>query len=98
MLSEREVMGIAYEKLFPLTGFMPKNVDHVFAAFGIRAGLEIGQGEASGRLAMEAVRSHMRILKGVVGSIVITVSPSEPILAIATAQALNESEKTYQEA
>jgi hypothetical protein len=98
MLSEREVIAIAYEKLFHLTGFMPKNVDHVFAAFAIRAGLEIGQGEASGRLAMEAVRSHMRILKGVVGSIVITVSPSEPILAIAAAEALNESEKTYQEA
>jgi hypothetical protein len=40
----------------------------------------------------------MRILKGVVGSLVITASPSEPILAIAAAVALNESEQAYEKA
>jgi hypothetical protein len=98
MLTEREVTTAAYEKLFPGVGFMPSNVDHVFAAFAIRAILEIGEGEASERLAIEAVRSHMRILKGVVGSLVITTSPSEPILAIAAAEALNETEETYEAA
>jgi hypothetical protein len=42
MLTEREVTTAAFEKLFPKAGFMPSNVDHVFAAFAIRAGLEIG--------------------------------------------------------
>jgi hypothetical protein len=50
------------------------------------------------RLATEAVRSHMRILTGVTGSLVVTTSPSEPILAIASAAALNASYETYRAA
>jgi hypothetical protein len=91
-------MKTAYKKLFPLHGFMPSYVDYVFAAFSVRVGLEIDQGESSERLAMNAVRNHMRILKGINGSRVITSAPSEPILAIAAAQALNESEDGYERA
>jgi hypothetical protein len=69
--------------------------NHVFA---VRIGLEIGEGEAPSRLAVEAVSSHMRILTGVVGPLVVTTSPSEPMLAIAAARALNSSSKTYQKA
>jgi hypothetical protein len=70
----------------------------VFAAFAVRVGLEIGVGEASERLAMEAVRSHMRILEAVIDSMVITTSPPEPMLAIAAAMAMNYSDKTYKTA
>ena len=70
----------------------------MFAAFAVRVGLEIGVGEASERLAMEAVRSHMRILEAVVDSMVITTSPPEPMLAIAAAMAMNHSEETYKTA
>lgn len=88
----------ASEKLFFNQAFDPKNADHVLAAFSVRIGLEIGEGEASARLTMEAVRSHMRILTGVVGRLLVTTSPSEPMLAIAAADALNASNGTYRQA
>jgi CBS domain-containing protein len=47
---------------------------------------------------MEAVRSHMRVLEAVVGSMVITASPPEPMLAIAATMALNISEEIYKTA
>lgn len=83
---------VASKKLFSDEGFRPDHEDHVFAAFAVRVGLEIGVGEASERLAMEAVRSHMRILEDVIDSMVITTSPPEPMLAIAAAMAMNHSE------
>ena len=92
------MLTTAYEKLFSRGGFIPTNADHVFAAFAVRAGLEIGRGEGSERLAIQAMGSHMRILKSLVGSLAITVSPSEPMLALAAARALNGSEETYQRA
>ena len=90
--------SVASKKLFSDEGFRPDQEDHVFAAFAVRVGLEIGVGEASERLAMEAVRSHMRILEAVVDSMVITTSPPEPMLAIAAAMAMNHSEETYEKA
>jgi hypothetical protein len=92
------VTHAAYEKLFSIGSFLPSNVNHVLAAFANRAGLEIGEGEAATRLAIDAVDSHMRILTGIVGRLVITTSPSEPILAIAAAEALNESDAIYKAA
>ena len=68
------------------------------AAFTVRIGLEIGDGDASQRLASDAVRSHMRILRGAIGSLVITTYPSEPILAIAAARSLNSSPADYKKA
>jgi hypothetical protein len=76
--------------------FNPCNENHVFAALAVRLGLQIGEGEASAHLAVEAVRSHMRILIGVVWTLIVTASPSEPMLAIAAAQALNASSTIYQ--
>jgi hypothetical protein len=92
------VVQAASEKLFCGLPFNPHVENHVFAALAVRVGLEIGEGEASMRLAAEAVRSHMRLLTGVVGQLVMTTSPSEPMLAIAAAEALNDSSKTYQQA
>lgn len=60
--------------------------------------MEIGEGNESERLARDALQSHMRILRGTQGQAVITVSPSEPMLAIAAADALNDSVKIYQDA
>jgi hypothetical protein len=98
LLSDHEVVTAAFEKLFSRRGFDATNESHVFAAFATRIGLEIGEGEASVHLAMNAVRSHMRILIGVSGQLVITASPSEPMLAIAAASMLNRDDKTYKEA
>lgn len=89
----------AREKLyFNLTGLNPKDQDHVFATFAVRVGLEIGHGEASERIASTAIRCHMRILLGIVDSMVVSLAPSEPILAIAAAQALTRSMEDYQKA
>ena len=98
LLDDNEVLQAAVEKLFFKSSFDPTNVNQVFAAFATRIGLEIGEGEASSRLAIDAVRSHMRILIGVSGRLIITASPSEPILAIAAASMLNRTDQTYKEA
>jgi hypothetical protein len=92
------VLNAATKKLFFGTQFNPKDEDHVFAALAFRVGLEIGESEASMRLATEAVRSHMRILTGIAGPLIVTAAPSEPILAIAAATALNASTQTYKDA
>jgi hypothetical protein len=97
-LTTLEVLTAATENLFLNRPFDPKDEDHVFATLTVRIGLEIGEGEASARLAREAVRSHMRILTSVIGSHIITTSAPEPMLAIAAAQAINASPKTYQHA
>jgi hypothetical protein len=91
------VLKAARGKLLFNTGFDPKNVDQVFAVLAVRIGLEIsnGDGEASSRLAKEAVRSHMRILVGVSGRIIITAAPSEPMLAVAAASILNDTPRGY---
>ena len=65
MLTNKEVLGVEIKKPFSDNGFRP---DHVFAAIAVRVSLEIGVGEASELLAMEAVRSHMRILEAVVSN------------------------------
>lgn len=70
----------------------------MLAAFAVRIGLGIGEGETSACLTMEAVRSHMRIFTGVVDQLLVTTSPSELMLAIAAANALNTSGETYREA
>src|SRR5262249_10171132 len=88
----------ATEKLFFNRVFNPRDVNQVFAAFATRIGLEVGEGEASARLAIDAVRSYMRILIGVSGRLIITASPSEPILAIAAASVLNRANDIYKEA
>ncbi len=78
-------------KLFASEEFDPSSESHVFAAYANRVLLEIVDSEASSRLATDAVSSHMRILMGVIDhKFVVTKAPSEPILAIAAATALNE--------
>jgi hypothetical protein len=68
----------------------------VFAVFTHRVGLELGEGDASTRIALDAVKSHMRILLGVVDrSYAVTMAPSEPILSIAAAGVLNASKADY---
>ena len=103
LLENIDVLQAATQKLFyqpspALSVFNPANENHVLAAFSIRIGLEIGEGEESQRLAREAVRSHMRILRRAIGSLVITACPSEPTLAIAAATALNRSPQVYRTA
>ncbi|ETW75888.1 hypothetical protein HETIRDRAFT_390312 [Heterobasidion irregulare TC 32-1] len=79
-------------KLFGASGFNPGNRNHVFAAFSHRVLLEIGEGEGSSRLAVAAVRNHMRVLMGVADNLVVTEAPSEPILSVAAVTALLEGD------
>ena len=102
-LENGHALDAATQKLFyepspALKSFNPSNIHHVLAAFSVRLSLEIGEGEASERLARNAVHSHMRILRGAIGPLVITASPSEPILAIAAATSLNQSSEAYKTA
>ena len=103
-LDNVDVLRAATHKLFcqsvspRLKPFIPTDIDHVLAAFTVRVGLEIREGDASDSLAKDAVCSHMKILRGTVDSLVITTSPSEPILAIAAATSLNVSSEIYKAA
>ncbi|EIW78405.1 hypothetical protein CONPUDRAFT_138698 [Coniophora puteana RWD-64-598 SS2] len=89
----KTVVELAYQKLFCSTQFTSNNVNDVFAAFSQRVGLDLTHSAESNRIAIEAVRSHMRMLFAVVDRTYIeTRVPSEPILALAAAQALRPSE------
>jgi len=90
------VLEAAYKKLFSGAEFNQTNEHHVFAVFAIRIGLEIGEGEASTRLAMEAVHNHMRILTSIAGRQINTAAPSEPILAVVAGRVLSYSSRLYQ--
>ncbi|EIW79657.1 hypothetical protein CONPUDRAFT_155053 [Coniophora puteana RWD-64-598 SS2] len=86
----------AFMKLFRDVQFAPANEDHVFAAFSQRVGLELASSEAATRIALEAVRSHMRFLLSVVDRTFIeTTVPSEPCLALAAAQVLRPTSEDF---
>jgi hypothetical protein len=71
-------------------------VNHVFAVFAHRVGLELGEGDASTSIALEGVRSHLRILLDFVDrSSPVTMAPSEPMLSIAAAEILNRKKADY---
>jgi len=67
LYSNFEVLKAAVEKLFFNCPFNPKNVNQVFTMFATQIGLEIGKGEASAYLAIDAICSYMCILIGVLG-------------------------------
>jgi hypothetical protein len=69
---------------------------HVFAAFAYRVALEIGESAAASRLAVHAVSRHMRLLRSIVWDKVETLAPSEPVLAIAAADALSSDPAKYE--
>ncbi|THH11518.1 hypothetical protein EW146_g8010 [Bondarzewia mesenterica] len=89
---------VAEKKLFQGAVFNPMDPYHVIAVFSQRVLLELGTGESSSHLATESVRSHMHILLGVVNRLTITEAPSEPLLAVAAAKALNSSKECYKAA
>ena len=83
---------LACRKLFGSDEFNPKDTVHVLAAFSQRVGLDLAMTNESNRIAVESVRSHMRMLVSVVDrEFVETMVPSEPMLALAAAQALQPS-------
>jgi len=87
------VVRQAFMKLFRDEQFAPANEDHVFAAFSQHVGLELANSEAAARIALEAVRSHMRFLDVVDRTFIKTTVPSEPCLALAAAWALRPTSK-----
>src|SRR5260370_2246463 len=79
----------------------PRTTDdhHVLATFSQRFPLELATDEAGAIHAAEGVRSHMRILMGVVDcSFISTMVPSEPALAIAAMKELLGSREVYEKA
>lgn len=78
--------------------FVPHDKHHVFAAFASRAALELGQNEAATCLAAEAVHHHMRVLTAVINDELETKAPSEPVLAIAAANAMTANEEVGKQA
>ncbi|ETW80221.1 hypothetical protein HETIRDRAFT_475834 [Heterobasidion irregulare TC 32-1] len=90
-----DLVRLAIIKLFRGPSFDATDQDHVLAAFANRVLLEVGESAAASRVAVVAVARHMRILMGVVGGIVVTKAPSEPLLAIAATQVLNQASDTY---
>ncbi|THG94313.1 hypothetical protein EW026_g7126, partial [Hermanssonia centrifuga] len=90
-----DLLRSARLKLFASGEFSPWIESHVFAAYANRVLLEVADSEASRFLATDAVSTHMRMLMGVIDhTFVVTKAPSEPILAIAAAIALNEKPKS----
>ncbi|KAI0699244.1 hypothetical protein BC835DRAFT_1331864 [Cytidiella melzeri] len=84
------IMETAKWKLFSHTKMLHMEKDHVFAAFALRLSLDIAETAVASTLATDAVKSHMRILVNVYQQkFVVTSAPSEPILALAAADALN---------
>ncbi|TFY70672.1 hypothetical protein EVG20_g2333 [Dentipellis fragilis] len=97
-LMPHDVVDTAIVKLFCIhepKDFNPFNQHHVLAAFAARACLQFEENEATKLLAANAVSRHMRILLSVINAELSTTAPSEPVLAIAAAVALNISETTY---
>ena len=94
-MAASEVVGEAQLKLLSSREFNPLDERQVFSTFANRILLELSDTEASTRMALNAVQSHMRVLTAVVDGVVVTQAPSEPILAIAAAQALNQKEEDY---
>ncbi|KAJ7201059.1 hypothetical protein GGX14DRAFT_465594 [Mycena pura] len=80
----------ARKKLFsPQHQFNPESRVHVFTAFSHRILLDIGSTVAAHRMAADSVESNLRYTTRIDGEIVRTVCPSEPLLSLVAADALN---------
>ncbi|KZT00630.1 uncharacterized protein LAESUDRAFT_637399, partial [Laetiporus sulphureus 93-53] len=93
-----DVVRAARKKLIYHDKFDPENLDHVFAIFANRIVLELSDKKQSSQIAVHAVRSHMRLLTDVLDGFIVTNAPSEPMLAIAAADILNDSPRNYAKA
>ncbi|EIW87308.1 hypothetical protein CONPUDRAFT_87150 [Coniophora puteana RWD-64-598 SS2] len=90
-----DLLKLARQKLFSGHLFFPDNSSHVFAAFAFRACIELNGSEGSSRLAASAVAYHMNIFRSFSRDSLNTISPSEPMLAIASASALTSTAGKY---
>ncbi|KAA1465985.1 hypothetical protein DENSPDRAFT_810607 [Dentipellis sp. KUC8613] len=90
-----EVLDTAKQKLFSSPVFDSHHMPHVLAAFAFRVCLAFVGNDAARDIASDAVDHHMCLLTSVIGTTLITQAPSEPILAIAAADALNVSHDGY---
>ncbi|KAL0945338.1 hypothetical protein HGRIS_000836 [Hohenbuehelia grisea] len=87
---ELKIIPHAIPKLLGRTDTFNVFSEHeVFAVLSARVLLTLAVNQAATYIASEGVRSHMRILRGVINrSILWTSAPSEPILAIAAATSM----------
>ncbi|KAJ7201066.1 hypothetical protein GGX14DRAFT_371580 [Mycena pura] len=83
----------ARKKLFsPQPIFNPKSTVHVLTAFSHRILLDLGSTVAAHRMAADSVQSNLRYTTRIDGEIVHTVCPSEPLLSLIAADALNKGD------
>jgi hypothetical protein len=81
------------------TKLYPYKEQHVLAVFSQRLALQLGAGRDASRLAAEAVRGHMCILRAVTADGHLhTYVASEPMLAFAACTLLNSNVLEYTEA
>ncbi|KAL0953833.1 hypothetical protein HGRIS_005010 [Hohenbuehelia grisea] len=92
------LLDSATQKLFSAEYMCAWSDTHVFAAFSQRVLVDLASTDVARYLADTAVSKHMRLFTGVVDGIVRSGAPSEPMLAVAAAEALLRSEGTYREA
>ena len=79
-----EFVQMAVKKLLCGQDYRPSDTQHVLAVLSTRLLLNLANTLVSSKIAVEAIRSHMRILIRVDNhSILVTGTPSEPMLAIA---------------
>ncbi|KAG6847081.1 hypothetical protein H0H93_010287 [Arthromyces matolae] len=100
-LPSKDALSSATPKLLGAETFKfnVKSDAQVFAVFSARLVIELGSSEASTKLAIKGLRSHMRILKSVTShNSVITCAPSEPMLAVTAAVLLTRSDDIYKNA
>ncbi|KAJ7201069.1 hypothetical protein GGX14DRAFT_465626 [Mycena pura] len=83
----------ARKKLFsPQPKFNPGSTVHILAAFSHRILLDLGSTVAAHTMAADSVKSNLRYATRIDGEIVHTVCPSEPLLSLIAADALNKGD------
>ncbi|KAJ6601109.1 hypothetical protein DFH09DRAFT_901248 [Mycena vulgaris] len=97
-----DVLPVAQTKLLntnaPTFSDSRVNELHTFAVYSHRICLHLNPSQSSQLVEVTAVESHMRLATGIHGRMLITACPSEPILALAAAIAINATAETRKNA
>ncbi|KAJ7212139.1 hypothetical protein GGX14DRAFT_564621 [Mycena pura] len=91
LYKEYHLLQAAKMKLFCGVSFDPEFDAHIFALFTQRICLELSPTQASQLIEVKAVEKHLRMATGIHAGRLITSCPSEPILALAAANAVKET-------
>ncbi|KAJ7642745.1 hypothetical protein DFH06DRAFT_606247 [Mycena polygramma] len=89
--TDGEVLPAAQMKLLGASGLMDFDESQIFSLYSQRICLHLNPSASSHKLEVMAVESHLRQATGIHGGMLLTTCPSEPILALAAATAINSS-------